>query len=241
MRLSRRRIRGIVIKELRDYRRNRAAIGTTAILPIVFLIQPLISVFVLKSGAATALNHRHDLLYLLGIPALVPSTLAAASIVSERQQGTLEPVLTTPIRREELVVAKALAPLIPTVLIGYLVYGLFLILVELFARPGIPSALIHGPDIVAQVVFTPLIATLSIWIAIATSSKVSDVRTAQQLSTLASLPLVALSTLVAENVIHPSLRVALAFGLGLLILDRVGWRLVSRTLDRERLVTGTKG
>jgi len=46
---------------------------------------------------------------MLAIPALVPATLAAFAIVGERQQGTLEPVLGTPIHREELLLGKALA------------------------------------------------------------------------------------------------------------------------------------
>jgi ABC-2 type transport system permease protein len=240
MKLSRRRIRAIVVKEIRDYRRNRSALFAMALLPIIFLVNPLVTVFVLKSSEAAGLAHRHTLLYLLAIPALVPAALAAASIVSERQQGTLEPVLTTPIRREEFVVAKALAPLIPSVGVAYLVYGLFLVLVELFARPGVAPAIIHGPDILAQVIFSPLIATWSIWLALAISARVSDIRVAQQASVLVSLPSVAVSTLVAANVIHPTLRLALGLGIGLLVLDRLGWRIVSRMFDRERLVTGTK-
>jgi ABC-type Na+ efflux pump permease subunit len=58
---------------------------------------------------------------MLGIPALVPATLAAYAVVGERQQGTLEPVLSTPIRREELLLGKALAVLIPLVAISYAV------------------------------------------------------------------------------------------------------------------------
>jgi hypothetical protein len=45
----------------------------------------------------------------LAIPALVPATLAASAVVGERQQATLEPVLTTPISREEFMLGKALA------------------------------------------------------------------------------------------------------------------------------------
>jgi ABC-type Na+ efflux pump permease subunit len=37
----------------------------------------------------------------------VPTFVAACAVVGERQQGTLEPVLTTPIRREELLLGKA--------------------------------------------------------------------------------------------------------------------------------------
>ena len=56
---------------------------------------------------------------------------------------------------------------------------------ELFAQPGVAPALIHGPDILAQLIFTPLIAGWSIWIAIAISARSSDIRAAQQLSMLA--------------------------------------------------------
>jgi hypothetical protein len=63
---------------------------------------------------------------------------------------------------------------------------------------------------------------------------------AQQLSTLASLPSVIVIALVSFNVIHATL--GLAFGLGalLLVLDRLGWRVVSALFDRERLITGTR-
>ena len=61
---------------------------------------------------------------MLGIPALVPAFLAAYSVVGERQQGTLEPVLTTPIRREEFLLGKALAALVPSLAVAYVVYAL---------------------------------------------------------------------------------------------------------------------
>jgi ABC-type Na+ efflux pump permease subunit len=240
MNVSRRRVRAIVRKELRDYRRNRSIVVAMAIFPLIFLIQPLVSIALLNSSDAGQLRHEHVLLYMLGIPAIVPAALAAASVVGERQQGTLEPVLTTPIRREEFVVAKALAPLLPAVAVAYLVYAFFLACVELFARPHVASAIIRGPDMLAQLIFTPLIAAGSIWIAIAISARSSDIRVAQQLSMLASLPSVAVTTLIAFGVIHPTIGLALGLGAALLLANRLGWRLVSATLDRERLITSTK-
>jgi hypothetical protein len=97
---------------------------------------PAVAVVLLKSSDAGQLSQRHLLLYMLGIPALVQAAVAATSIVGERQQGTLEPALTTPISREELVVGKALAPLIPSVAIAYAVYACFLACVELLATTG---------------------------------------------------------------------------------------------------------
>lgn len=210
--MSRTRVRAIVIKEFRDYRHNRYILFTMAIIPIIFLLQPLVSILNLPASVAVPLSRRHELIYMLAIPALVPSILAASSVVTERQQGTLEPVLTTPIRRQEFLLAKALAPLVPAVIVSYLVYGLFIAAIELFAHPGVAPALIQGSLVLAQVIFTPLLALWSIWVGIAISTRVSDIRAAQQLSVLANLPLVALTSLVAFNVIQATLGLALGLG-----------------------------
>jgi len=149
-------------------------------------------------------------------------------------------VLTTPIRREELLLGKALAALLPSIAVAYVVYGLFLACVELLALPAVASALIRSPDLLAQLFFTPLLAGWSIWIAILISTRSNDVRVAQQLASLACLPSVAVTTLVALNVINASLVTALIAAAALLLLNRIGWRLVSATFDRERLITGTR-
>ncbi len=57
---------------------------------------------------------------------------------------------------------------------------------------------------------------------------------------LASLPSVAVTSLIAYNVIHPTLGLALGGAAALLALDGLGWRITSATFDRERLITGTR-
>jgi ABC-type transport system involved in multi-copper enzyme maturation permease subunit len=240
MTVSRRRVRAIIRKELREYRRNRSLVGGMAVIPLVFVIQPLVSVFATSGSAAAELSHRHELLYMLGIPALVPATLAAYAVVGERQQGTLEPVLGTPIRREELLLGKTLAVLAPSVAIAYAVYGAFLACVALFAHPGIADALIRGPDVLAQVIFTPLLAGWSIWVGTAISTRASDIRVAQQLGALASLPSIAVTTLVAVDVIHATVGLAVVLGVMLIVANRLGWRIVSAMFDRERLIASTR-
>jgi ABC-2 type transport system permease protein len=240
MNLSGRRVGAIFRKELREYRRNRSLIAGMAILPLVFMIQPLIAVFGLTSSASGALSQEHVLLYMLGIPTLVPVFVAAYAVVGERQQGTLEPALTTPIRREELLLGKALAALIPSLVIAFAVFAIFLGLVVLFAQPTVASALIQGPDLLAQVVFTPLLATWSIWVGIAVSARSSDARVAQQVGLLVSLPPVLVTILIALNVIQATLVLAIGLALLLLVLDGLGWQITSRMFDRERLITGTR-
>ena len=240
MALSRRRVGAVFRKELREYRRNGTIVVTMAVIPLVFVLQPLIAVLVASGKAAGTLAHDDLLVYLLAVPAIVPATLASYAVVGERQQGTLEPVLASPIRREEFLLGKALAAFVPSLVISYGVYVLFVVVVELFAHPGIPAALIHGPELIAQLVFTPLLAALSIWIGIGVSGRANDVRTAQQLATLASLPTIAITSLIAYKVIPATREVALAFGVALVVLDRLGWRVASATFDRERLITNTK-
>jgi len=177
---------------------------------------------------------------MLAIPAIVPAFVAAYSVVGERQQGTLEPVLTTPVRREEFLLGKALAALLPSIAVAYAVYALFLALVELFAEPAVASALVHVSDLVAQVLFTPLLAGWTIWISVAISTRSNDPRTAQQLGALAGLPSVAVTTLIALSVIRPSLSLAIVAVAVLLLLNGLGWRITSAMFDRERLITGSR-
>ena len=159
---------------------------------------------------------------MLLIPAFVPSTLAAYSVVGEREQGTLEPVLITPIRREEFLVGKALAVAVPTLTIAYAIFGIFLAVAKLFAHAGIASAIFAGTHVLVQLLFTPLLAGWSIWVGIAISARSSDIRVAQQLSVFASLPPLAIIALMQFKVITPSTGLALALAAALLIVDGLG-------------------
>ena len=233
-------MRAIRRKEFREYRRNGNLLFATAILPLIFLIQPVIQVFTLPTSASMTLRHEHSLVYMLAIPVLVPALLASYAVVGERLQGTLEPVLTTPVRPEELLLGKAMAAFVPSVVVAYAVFALFVAIVEFFARSVVASALIQGPDLLAQLLFTPLLASWSIWVGIAISARSSDPRTAAQISLLMSIPTVAVTTLIALNVIPATLGIAVGFGAALLVLVLVGWRVVSVIFDPERLITNTK-
>ena len=239
-RLSVRRVRAMFRKELREYRRNVPIVVAMAIIPLIFLIQPLVLVFGLPAEASGAIAKEHLLLYMLGIPALVPPLIAAYSVVGERNQGTLEPVLTTPVRREELLLGKGLASLVPSVVVAYAVYAVFIAAVALFADPAVATALLQWQQILAQVLFTPLIAAWSIWLGMGISAKTNDIRISQQLGVLASLPSVAVTSLLAFNVIYPTRALTLGLAAVLLLLDALGWRIISPLFNRERLITGTR-
>jgi ABC-2 type transport system permease protein len=238
------RVRAVMRRELMDYRRTRTIVVTMSIFPFIFLVEPIVAIFVAApSGSPASLESfvTLPLLYMLLIPTIMPSTLAAYAVVGEREQGTLEPLLTTPLRTQELILGKGAAVMVPTMALSYSLYVLFLLAVRLFAHPAISSAVFHdGPVLLALFLFAPLVAGWGIVVGLAVSVRANEVRVAQQLGVLASLPLVGIVILMAAGVIHPTFKVALIFALGILALDVRALRMVTRMFDRERLVTGTK-
>jgi ABC-type transport system involved in multi-copper enzyme maturation permease subunit len=240
MSVSKRRVGAIFGKELHEYRRNGFIVSTMAVIPMVFVIFPLVEVLAQPASAASAFLNGDPLAFLLGIPAVAPAVVAAYSVVGERHQGTLEPVLTTPIRREEFLIGKALAAFVPALVISYVVFGLFLACLVLFAHPAVASAALQGPDLIAQVLFTPLIAGWAIWLGMAISTRISEIRVAQQLGVLASVPSAVVTAFIAYDVIKITPGLVIFFAALLLFLDIAGYRFVSALFDRERLMTGSR-
>jgi ABC-type Na+ efflux pump permease subunit len=244
MRMNTGRLAAVVRKEFRDYRRSRSIVGTMAVLPIVFLVEPMALIFRLAPSVSASMVDRSvgtTFLLLLVVPALVPAVLAAYSVVGEREQGTLEPLLTTPVRREELLLGKALATIVPAVGIAYVLFAVIEVSAQLFAsNAAVAPALRQGPHVLAEILFAPLLAGWSTWVATGISVRASDVRVAQQLGTLASFPPLMVVALLSFNVIAPSITLAVVFALVLLAADVVLWRVVSAMFDRERLITGAR-
>jgi ABC-type Na+ efflux pump permease subunit len=241
--VSVKRVVSVVRKEVREFRRNRFVIVTMGVLPFIFLITPMITIFRIPDSASgpqvKAAVGVISLLMLI-IPVVIPPVIAAYSVVGERDQGTLEPVLTAPIRASELLLGKAAAAFLPSVAIAYAIYSVVLIGVRFGAAHVVSTVVFHPPELLAQLLFTPLLALWSIWVGIGISTRASDVRVAQQLATVASLPLLGFTSLLSFQLVKPSVSLAIGLALALLVADIAAWRIVSRLFDRERLVTGKR-
>lgn len=237
------RIGAVIRKELAEFRRNRLIVTTAALLPVIFLVGPTAQILSLKAAAlSTTLDKRVDyaLFLPLMVPVLIPAMLSAYSVVGERDQGTLEPVLTTPVSRTELLIGKAAAVFMPAVALGYLIFGVFLAITQLAAASPVAAAVRHAPQLPAALVFIPLLAAWAIWTGLTVSTRVSDTRAAQQLSVLGSLPPAALAALMSFHVISPTFGLAAALAGGLLAVDCAACLAVARLFDRERLITGAR-
>jgi len=235
------RVGTVVRKEVREFRRNRFVIGTMALLPLVFLTTPMITLFRIPASAsgtkARAAVGVISLLMLI-VPVVIPPVIAAYSVVGERDQGTLEPVLTAPIRPSELLLGKAIAVFVPSVAIAYAMLFVVAVGIRFGAAPIVRSVFWHPPQLLAQLLFTPLLALWTIWLGIAISTRARDARVAQQLATVAGLPLLGFTSLVSFQIVRPSVPLALGLAFALLTIDLAAWRFVSRLFDCERLITG---
>jgi len=118
------------------------------------------------------------------------------------------------------------------------VFGLFALVVSVFAQPNVAAAVFQGEDLLVQLAFTPLLSVWTIWVAMAISTRMSDVRVAQQLAMLASIPPVLVTVLIALDVIAPTAQLGLGLFVLLAVLDVVGWRLTTLLFDRELLIAG---
>ncbi len=94
-----RRVWALIRKEFTEYRRNKLIVVTMTLLPAAFLFVAARAAFALPAHASPAVLRAvfgQARLFLLIVPLFLPSTIAAYSVIGEREQGALEPVLTTP-------------------------------------------------------------------------------------------------------------------------------------------------
>jgi ABC-type Na+ efflux pump permease subunit len=235
-----RRVLAIFRKDMREFRRNKQIVSTMALSPVGFLVAPLIFLFTVPASGASTLDQYPVLLFTLSMAALIPITVGAYSITGEREQGTLEPVLGTPVRSREFLLGKALAVFVPAAAESYLIFGAVDALVWVLRPAAVSAAALRPLILVAQLIVTPLLAWLGVWVSMTISARVSDVRVAQQLGTLIMLPVIVLAILLGFHVLPLSALLGVTVAAVLVVVDAVGWWVVSGAFDRERLVLGTR-
>lgn len=172
------------------------------------------------------------------LPIFIPSVLASYAVVGEKRDRTLEPVLATPIRTWELLTGKSLAALLPAIVVTFLSAVLFIAGTLAFAVSDRIAPLIITPGwIVAVVVDTPLLALIGIALIVVVSSRVNDPRTAQQISAILIVPVMALLFAQLAGVVVLSSSLALEIGAVLLVLVVLSLRFASRLFEREVILT----
>jgi ABC-2 type transport system permease protein len=173
------------------------------------------------------------------IPLVVPITIASYSIVGEKQQRSLEPLLATPIKTWELLVAKALSAAIPGVLSTWWGFAAFILAGRFFTSEEVYNRLLLSPAwLLAIVLLAPLFTLCAVGLGIIISSRVKDPNSAQQLGSLLILPLIALLVGQVSGAVHVGVGMILSIAFGVGLIDLILLAAAIRLFRREEILTG---
>lgn len=141
------------------------------------------------AAAEVFLFQQFLLLYLIA-PIVGAVSLAAYSVVGEKQGRTLEPLLSTPLSTAEILIAKVLASFLPSLAIEAVGLCLYFALIAVLASPGVMGSLLSLRSLLLIGVLGPFASLAALQATIAVSSRVNDPRSAQQVAVLVILPLI---------------------------------------------------
>ena len=195
----------VLQKELRELLPQRILLGSISVLPLMvvgmtgyLLARPLAGgLHGLPSSTSDprlagmtpqqisqTVNAAGMRLLLLFQPLLIPTVIAAYSVVGEKSNRTLEPLLAAPVRTWQLLLAKGLAALLPTVAVTWISGAIFIAEVSTLSSPAVFAATVTPGWLFVLVLTVPVMVTIPVALTVMISSRVNDPRSASQASTL---------------------------------------------------------
>lgn len=211
--------------------------STREIIDTISKVNPAFTGMTEREAGQALVSQQLSILFFL-LPMILPSILASYSVVGEKTSRTLEPVLATPVRTWELLLAKSLGAIAPSLIMTWVAAGLFIAALAMVAvSDRVFTAVVSPGWLIVLLLCTPLLALITVAATVAISSRVNDPRTAQQISAVLILPvmLLFLGQLTGLLVLNPLVALAGAAGLALIAAFTV-WIAV-RLFQRETILT----
>ncbi|MGB8781459.1 MAG: ABC transporter permease subunit [Candidatus Bathyarchaeia archaeon] len=242
----------VATKDLSVFRKNKYILYSLIALPFLLgLLIPTIILFSLQSQipstSQTSLLEASTIYintasgYFVLVAAILPTIIASYSFVGEKIEKSLEPLLATPTTDGELLFGKSLAAFLPCIGATYVGGAIFVTLVDVWSFINFRSFLLPNPYwAVITGIVTPLACILSVEANVIISSRVNDVRAAQQLGGLVILPLILVVILASTNSAIPNSSLALIVSGALAAADLALFYLSKATFQREEILTKWK-
>ncbi|MDG6909397.1 MAG: ABC transporter permease [Nitrososphaerota archaeon] len=175
------------------------------------------------------------------IAAIIPSPIASYSIVGEKVERSLEPLLATPVTDSEILLGKSLASFLPALMASYAGAAIYMTLVDR-ALYGVVGHLYY-PNLemgVILLLLAPLTCLLSIELNVITSSRVTDVRAASQLGSVVFAPFIGLYVAGEIGVITLDAPTLLVISGIFAVIAVALFSVSTRTFRREEILTKWK-
>jgi ABC-2 type transport system permease protein len=242
----------VTTKDLSVFRNNKFILYSLIAMPLIMgLLIPVTLIYTLQAQAAllTQAQLIESATYLVNmfssffvITAVgLPTVIASYSFIGEKLEKSLEPLLATPTTDGELLFGKSVGAFIPCVGATYIGELIFVIVIDGWSiinlgtllLPTVYWALVTG-------IVIPLACVLSVEANIIISSRINDIRAAQQIGAIIILPLLLITVLPSIIPILPMVTLALILSGGLAVAD-IGLFYLSKTIfQREEILTKWK-
>jgi ABC-2 type transport system permease protein len=240
-------------KDLSIFKKNKYVLYSLVAMPVIMgVVLPIIFIFALDAEIASPqVTHAMALaaakqivsiatMYLVLIASILPSIIASYSFVGEKIEKSLEPLLATPTTDGELLLGKSLASFIPCIAVTFLGAAISAPIIDYWSYSRLGLILI--PNLYWALVIgliAPLSCIMSVEANIIVSSRVTDIRAAQQLGGLVVLPLVFL-VIFASTSAQLSIWLAIGVIAALAGADVALFYLSKKTFQREEILTKWK-
>jgi ABC-2 type transport system permease protein len=236
----------IASKDLRLFRRKKTIFYAVIIFPIIISIglPGIIGYVASKASTSTivlvGLLDSFSFLFVI-IAAIIPTVISSYSIVGEKVEKSLEPLLATPATDDEILLGKSLASFIPAILAVFLGATIFMILTDAVTYGKLGYLYYpNGTMALVLLMVTPLTVVFSVEGNVLVSARVNDVRTATQLGSLVVVPLFAIYLLSEIRLISIDTTSLLIISAILLVVDVALFYLSRATFRREEILTKWK-
>lgn len=174
--------------------------------------------------------------FFLLIPLMTASVIAADSFAGEKERGTLESLLFTPVDILSLFGGKVLAAFVPAVSISLLTFLLNGLVVNLVGWPLFGYAFFpHVNWLPLMLLVIPMISLSAILLNVFISARVSSFQAAYQMGGMVVLPVMVLVFGQISGAMLLEAGLLTGIGLSLGLLNGLGLWAVVRRLDRPRL------
>lgn len=173
----------------------------------------------------------------LVVPLMVASVIAADAFAGEKERGTLEALLHTPVREAELFAGKLLAAWLPAVAVSWAGTVLYAVVATAAAWPLTGGAFLPAAVWLPLALWVaPAVALASLGTTVLISARVSSYQEAYQLGGVVVVPIVALVVAQAAGVVVLDARLLLGLGAVVWLLDGLLLAWALRGFTRARLL-----
>ncbi len=188
-------------------------------------------------SAAQAFIYQQFLVFFLIVPVTGAMAFATHSIIGEKQSRTLEPLLATPLTTTELLLAKVVAAMIPSLIIAESAAALYLGLIAVLSGSAVAASILTLRTAALLLILGPLAALVALELAVIASSRVNDPRTAQQVGLLVILPLTGLMVAQFAGAFWLTPMVIALMSIGLALAAALLLAVGVAQFDRETILT----